>query len=458
MEQKNNAAIRRIIKEVLSVVKPTDEEVKHAIQQANLLMGRLRAAAPKSVEIIMAGSAARGTQTRGNSDIDIFLLFPKTSNERSAEAKGLEIAKSIVDKKRGESFEIRYAEHPYLKLFMKNEGISADIVPAFKITDSSERVSAVDRTQLHNIFVNSRLTQEQKDEVRVLKSFMRFHNVYGAEARTQGFSGYLCELLIAHYGSFVSVLKAFAESKPPIVISFDRKENQGDAVRKFGSSLIVIDPTDKNRNVAAAVSRESLSHFALASRKFLSKPSIEYFYGRQYSDKEASSRLMELNSRMRTDLYSISVKLPDISEEILWQQISKLDAALRKELSNNGFEVVLHLKEVSGGQGALAYFINSSKRGSHEVKGPSYVMKENFEAFELAHRQALAFFIEEDHAVAIEPVKLQTPYSAIEWLLKHGGIQLPSYIKKGNIKISKGKPGEAIAKLLYSDYMRLTYI
>ena len=167
MSETRDHNISSILSRVLSEVKPSESEIAHTTEKANELMGRIKAIAPKSVEIIMAGSTARGTQTKGNSDIDIFLLFPRADEERPMELKGLAIAKKIVNKSKGEKFEIKYAEHPYLKLIMPEDGISADIVPAFKIIDSSERVSAVDRTQLHNVFVNSTLNAQQKDDVRL---------------------------------------------------------------------------------------------------------------------------------------------------------------------------------------------------------------------------------------------------------------------------------------------------
>ena len=52
---------------------------------------------------------------------------------------------------------MKYAEHPYTKVVLGDRGINADIVPAYKIKDASERGTAVDRTQLHNEFVNSTL-------------------------------------------------------------------------------------------------------------------------------------------------------------------------------------------------------------------------------------------------------------------------------------------------------------
>jgi len=49
-----------------------------------------------------------------------------------------------------------------------------------------------------------------------LKQFMKGIGVYGSELRRRGFSGYLTELLVINYGSFLGVLKE-ASSIPDIV-------------------------------------------------------------------------------------------------------------------------------------------------------------------------------------------------------------------------------------------------
>src|SRR5271157_4551571 len=85
---------------VLKEVKPSKSEMDSTTAVANSIMGRLKESAPENVEILLAGSAARGTQLSGNSDIDIFLLFPRSTKLEVLETKGLSIAKSIIDKKK----------------------------------------------------------------------------------------------------------------------------------------------------------------------------------------------------------------------------------------------------------------------------------------------------------------------------------------------------------------------
>lgn len=328
LSESGGAKLNSLLKRVLEEVKPSDSEIANAKVAINEVMGRLKKLAPKNVEIILAGSVARGTHIRGNSDIDIFLLFPRSVSESVVEKKGLEIGKGIVDKRRNESFIVKYAEHPYTKVVLGNRGINVDIVPAYKIKDASERGTAVDRTQLHNEFVNANLNTRQRDEVRVLKAFLKSHGIYGAEAKIEGFSGYLCEILTYHYGTFASLITAMSNLSLPLIVNTSKSremnnENTKSMLKLFGKRFIVVDPTDSNRNVAANVSDESLSRFMVISRNLIKNPSMDTFYRKSGSYVYPERKLAALGKMLGADLYVLHFSVPDIANEIIWQQLRK---------------------------------------------------------------------------------------------------------------------------------------
>ena len=89
----NKSSLETLFGRILKDIVPTKREIDDLNEYSNELMGRLKAAMPKDVEIILAGSVARGTQIRGKSDIDIFLLFPKYLEERKMEADAIKLAK-----------------------------------------------------------------------------------------------------------------------------------------------------------------------------------------------------------------------------------------------------------------------------------------------------------------------------------------------------------------------------
>ena len=76
----------KLLEEALNDAKPTPEEMNSATRAANEVISRIKKVAPKNVEILLLGSVARGTQIRGSSDVDIFLLFDKSIEEKEMEA------------------------------------------------------------------------------------------------------------------------------------------------------------------------------------------------------------------------------------------------------------------------------------------------------------------------------------------------------------------------------------
>ncbi|WP_054857568.1 hypothetical protein [Vulcanisaeta sp. JCM 16159] len=138
-------------------------------------------------------------------------------------------------------------------------------------------LTAADRTPLHTEFIKSKLGQRNTD-VRLLKAFFKSVGIYGAEIKVQGFSGYVSELLVIHYGSFINVIKAISNWPiKHVFIDMTGTYNERDAVRKFKSPVIIIDPVDPNRNAAASISRDVLSMAIAASREFLRNPRKEFF-------------------------------------------------------------------------------------------------------------------------------------------------------------------------------------
>ena len=127
------------------------------------------------------------------------------------------------------------------------------------------------------------ITVLMKKPVILLKKFLKGVGVYGAEIKVGGFSGYLCELLIIHYGSFLNLLKSVVNwrwRRKRIVIDIEKSyEKKGvDPTQVFDSPLIVIDPIDDRRNVASALREDRLSEFIAAAKAFLRNPSEHFFF------------------------------------------------------------------------------------------------------------------------------------------------------------------------------------
>ncbi len=451
--------IDQIAKKALLDFKPTEKEMEIMTSYANQIMLRLKKVVPKDVEIISAGSVARGTQLRGSSDIDIFLLFPKSVSPEQLRKKGLEYGKRIVQKRKNESFMIKYAEHPYVQLLLSDMGIKADIVPARKITDSKERVTAVDRTQLHNKYVNSHLTKKQRDDVITLKAFLKAHNIYGAQAKTEGFSGYLCELLVSHWGSFADVLANIARVNIPFALEplINREHHGKEAIifaRKFNSRFIVIDPTDSNRNVAAVVSDESLARFIIISKIMLSNPSAEFFYGAKHSEDYSERKIASLRKELGLNVYLLHFKVPEIAQDIIWQQLKRLSKRLQDDLQKASFKPALTLENAEGTDAIIAFFIHDMEIKYEIAAGPTPYMGRAIEKFIGAHKKSLGVFLEKDRIMSIEESKYTVPEELLKDLLKK--IDTPSYLEKKKMKMYKNALPEPLAKLLYIAFVAKT--
>ena len=65
----------------------------------------------------------------------------------------------------------------------------------------------------------------------------------------------------------------------------------GKPTKKFDTSIIIIDPIDSNRNLAAAISNENIGRFVLAARAFKKKPSISFFK-QQVKTKKYSRKIL----------------------------------------------------------------------------------------------------------------------------------------------------------------------
>lgn len=318
---------------VLKAIRPTDIETKKVKDLSCRLIKIINDHATKNginAEAVLVGSVAKDTW-QGKADIDIFIKFPLDTSKEDLKKYGLELGYKCIEIMHGRS-EQRYASHPYVTGFIG--GYEIDFVPCYNIKGAHELKSAVDRTILHTEYVKKNLRENQKGEVLLLKKFMASIHTYGAESKVGGFSGYLCELLIIYYGSFMEVLKAAGEKwghKTIIDI-----ENYG-TCGQFNEPMVVIDPADKNRNVSAALTLQKISEFTIASRNFVQNPDEDYFFEKTIDVNKESIKSEFKDRKTRTLL--IRVKPPEIPADALYPQIKKTEKSFRRVLEREDFGV-----------------------------------------------------------------------------------------------------------------------
>ncbi len=312
-------------------------------------------------DVLRVRSFEKDTWLSESRDLDIFFVLDPDEIE-------LEKIPMIVNKIRevlvanledkGDFFsEKRYATHPYI--FLRFNEVEIDIVPCF-IRKREKIISAVDRTPDHTIFIKNNLEEEQKKEVLLLKQFFKAINTYGAQIPVSGFSGYLCELLILHYGSFIKTLEGLTKRTPHI-----SEEKEARIELDFEEKkLIVKDPTDSLRNVAAALKPETLSETILAAKIFLSKPSAFFF-----EIVKEKVPFEELQERQVDQEIILSARRKEILDDALWGKLQRLASKFSTHCKNNNLNLYRCVPWVT--KDFWGFFINFGDQADFiERRGP----------------------------------------------------------------------------------------
>ena len=334
----NSESINSIKEKVLERILPNLKERRTVLSIANALARKVSESAKKSnLECIVTleGSVAKDTWLKDEADIDIFMQVPRTLEKKQLEEICLKIAKDSL--KKYPTVE-RYAEHPFIEANVDNHTVN--IVPCYR-TIKGQWMSAADRTPFHTEYMKKHLNNELRNEIRILKKFMKSIGTYGAEIKIGGFSGMLCEILILHYNSFRNLLNSASEWKNKEIVDIENfyKGSEKDIYDLFNEPLIVIDPVDRNRNVAAAVTDKRLWEFVSASRAFLEKSSKDSFFPKIVG-KISSKKLCEMITNRGTSLIFLKFGKIDAVVDVIWSQLFKSERSLKQSLKSNGFNVL----------------------------------------------------------------------------------------------------------------------
>jgi len=424
-ERISERSYRQVFNAVLDEIKPTAGETEKERAFIRKIVGALDRITPKDVKIELAGSTAKGTNLKGDRDFDVFMLFPKDYSVKELMTLGIKYAKKFAA---GHRSEIAYAEHPYLRA--RIEGSEIDIVPSYRIEDISERMTSVDRSPLHTRYVNGTITDAQRDDVRLLKRFLKAAGVYGAEGRIQGFSGYLCELLILRYGSFTQLLDEATQWRGVPVLSLTGPENAETGGRFKDAAVVFIDPVDPDRNVAAAVSKTSLSVFVHSARMFLRKPSIKAFFPAQ---EKADAKWMEKQLKKRDSLIiGIEFDRPKrLVEDILWPQLYKFAAKTTERLEDNDFRV-FDTNICANGKCMVMFELSVHHLPEmRKVMGPPLWKDEDVETFIREHDVTEPIWFERDRILAVGKRRFTMAEAVIKDVLARPRIYgVPPDVKK----------------------------
>ena len=373
---------------MLAQIKPSAAEKKRLQDASAALISRIEKLAEGcglNLKVMLVGSAARDTWLAGDYDLDVFL---GVGVEDDLE-KALKLARRISPDHRE-----KYAEHPYVQA--RIDGFEVDLVPCYLVDDAAHLRSAVDRTPFHNRYVKQRIAGLE-DEVLLLKQFMKGTGVYGSELKVGGFSGYLAELLVLCYGSFAAVIEAASLWKPGL-----RLDLEGRGRVEQADPLVMVDPVDPGRNVAAALTLNRMLQFALAARTFMTRPDLEFFFSNPpapLSDREIEA-LMEERGTLPL---LIEFAAPDVVEDVLYPQLRKAESSVKALLERKGFSI-LRSDVISYGNRAALLLEMEVWRLSPACRreGPPVWQADHITRFLAAHSQILSGPYIKDGRVVVE--------------------------------------------------------
>lgn len=300
-------SINEILTEVLKEIVPTEKElilINDIVEKVKILLDKKAKELNIEYTIIepQGSTGIKQTQLKNDFDIDIFVGLQFNLNDPFYQ----NLSKSQLKKESKKDFlrlchdwiikaltskefrnpRILYAEHPYVQVdYISPEIVTVlDIVLYFDLSlDYIVKygpITAVDRSPWHGRFVRDNLTQEQKNDVRLLKQFFKACHSYGDKSAVGkiGFIGYSAELLIYHFKTLLNAFTNFKDLHEKPLDYFNRNKKELMKIIHFQNDfLIVTDPTDMNRNVASAISEIAYKYCNDKIKEFFKNPSKDFF-------------------------------------------------------------------------------------------------------------------------------------------------------------------------------------
>ncbi len=394
-----------VIKQVLEKVKPSKEDEKDIAEKISNFISRIKV---KDAKIILGGSGAKETWLKTAKDADIFIQF----NYDNFKDKSEQLS-DILEKQLKKSFKKLDRLHGSRDYFqVKEKGFTFEMIPIMEIKKSESALNITDVSPLHADFVIKQIKKNKglADEIRLMKQFCKANNIYGAESYINGFSGYMCELLVIYYGNFIKLMKAASRWKEKEIIDI-KKFYKGKNVMfemnksKIYSPIILIDPVQADRNAAAALSLEKYDIFRKKAKEFIKKPSVKIF------EEE------DLNiDKLKKDFIIIEFGSLKGKEDVVGAKILKAFNHIKTRLAKEGFEIKKQGWIWDKDQKGYMYLnIPKDVDKIKILRGPSSSIKEHAEHFKKKHKTT---FIKKGTLYAKDKRKITKSRDYIKLIIK----------------------------------------
>jgi tRNA nucleotidyltransferase (CCA-adding enzyme) len=380
-----------LISKVLPLCEPTQSEerrIAEVAKEAKALVDNYVARLDDVVDVVFGGSFAKGTWLPHHADIDIFVKIKPSVGVEKFEEMGRNIGSEAL---KNFGPKLRYSDHPYVEVFVNN--VRVNVVPCYDVQQGKWQ-SAADRSPFHTHYISSHFDNEKRRQARLLKKFFKSVGIYGAEISTEGFSGYVSEVLVLKYSSFENVLRAAADWQERQIIAVS--DYDSDFVKASNGPLIIIDPVDRRRNLGTAISPQSVAKFMLAARAFLEKPSLEFF-------EEGKSHRRGARKLLLPNVLVVEFSHEKKSPDIIWGQLKRSINAIAKQLELAHFEVLRSSCVTDErSSAALAFLLESITLPAYtKKKGPQIFRRKDTASFLSNRKKPLAIWVDREMRVVM---------------------------------------------------------
>ncbi len=409
--------VDNFLKEVLNEINPPKEDLDSISKYLKKFLDDFEKKLNRekiSAEIFVGGSFAKKTLIKkGRYDIDVFVRFDKKNKEKNISDITEGILMNIEEK---EKILRIHGSRDYFRV-NADPSFFFEIIPVIKVKNPKEAENITDLSYFHVAYIKKKLkTEKMLEEVRLAKAFCHANKCYGAESYVNGFSGYALELLIYHYKSFLGFVRGVSKIKEKQIIDLEKLYKNNSEIMmnmnsaKMNSPIVLIDPTYKERNALAALSKETFDNFREVCIKFLKKPNVNSFR----TEKMTLEKINETAKKRKSEFIFIIARTEKQEGDVAGSKLAKFYRHLDEEISKfyktgeKGFDY--------DGKKTAEYFFIVKKKEEIIISGPNKNDKENVLAFRQKHKNT---FVKGNRIFAREKTKSDIKEFLEEWKSKN---------------------------------------
>ncbi len=408
--------IKKILEEVLTKVNPSKEELNYINKFLKNFIAELEKKLKSTkinAEVFVGGSFAKKTLIKKDEyDIDIFVRFDEKYKGKNIS----ELTEKAIKKMKGTGkISVIHGSRDYFRI--NEPSFFVEVVPVMKVKNPKNAENITDLSYFHVNYIRNKLkTEKMLEDVRLAKAFCHANKCYGAESYINGFSGYAIELLICYYGSFMNFIKAVSKIKEKEIIDIEKiyknkyeiSMNLNSA--KMSSPIVIIDPTYKERNALAALSKNTLEKFQKVCKKFLENPSEKFFE----DEKVNLDKIKEGAKKNKMEFVLLKAKTNKQEGDVAGSKLIKFYRHLGDEIEKS-YKIGQNGFEYNGKKESRSFFVVKNI-GEVLISGPKTDDNKNVISFKKKHKNT---FSKNGHIYAKEKVNKSAKEFLKNWKLKN---------------------------------------